>query len=185
MWSVRRRMTRRAQDRRWEALVGDRRASEAEAMLFQFQQQLAELFDAPRPTGTPGPEKDKATNYFRYLPPVGVLPVAAFSFNGFDPLTFFHNYLLGKPEYVDAALLRPLFDEAIGHEPLDLTRPVPVRLYRTWLDAPTSGGTPVQPCVVYAGPYITPLVAARFDVARFDESTYSGGKAPAQAGPPK
>lgn len=184
MWSVRRRMTRRAQDRRWEALVGDRRASESEAMLFQFQQQLAELFDAPRPAGTPGPEKDEATNYFRYLPPVGVLPVAAFSFNGFDPLTFFHNYLLGKPEYVDAALLRPLFDEAIGHEPLDLTKPVPVRLYRTWLDAPTSGGAPIQPSVVFASPYITPLVAARFDVARWDESTYSGGNAPAQAGPP-
>jgi hypothetical protein len=185
MWAVRRRMTHRAQDQRWEALVGDRRASEAEAMLFQFQQQLGDLFDAPRPQGAHGPEQDEATSYFRYLPPAGVLPLAEFNFHGFKPSKFFHDRVLGNPEYVDAALVRSLFDEAIGHEPLDLEKPVPVRLYRTWLDAPTLEGKPIQPSVVFASPYITPLVAARYDVARWDKSTYSGGNAPAQAGPPK
>jgi hypothetical protein len=181
MWAVRRRMTRRALDRNWEALVSDRRAGEAEAMLFQFQQQLAELFVAPHKNGV---GKVVAADYFQYLPPVGVLPVGAFSFQGFDPLTFFQDRVLGKPEYVDAALLRPLFDEATGHEPLDLEKPVPVRLYRTWLDAPTFEGKPIQPSVVYASPYMTPLVAARFGVARWDKSTYSGGSAPLQAVPP-
>ena len=182
MWAVRRRLTRRSTDKRWEALVGDRRASEAEAMLFQFQQQLAELFDATRPAGAPGPEKDEAANYFRYIPPVGVLPFKTRDFRGFDPEKFFRGYLIGKPEYVDAALVRSLFDEAVGHEPLDLTKPVPVRLYKTWLNLAVVEDKLVQPSVVYASPYMTPLSAARFGVARWDESTYSGGSAPTQAG---
>lgn len=171
MWSVRRRVTARATGGRWESLVGDRAASEAEARLLQFQTQVAELFDAP------DPGKVVAAAHFRYLPPVGVLPVKAGGFDGFDLNTFFGGRVLGNPELVGNALVRSLFAEAAGHEPLDLTKGEPVRLYRTWL-APeiVVDGRAVQPSVVFASPYLTHLVAARFDVARFEQSTYAGGR---------
>lgn len=171
MWSVRRRQTGRAAAGHWESLVGDRAASEAEAMLLQFQVQAAELFDAPDPA------KVAAADHFRYLPPVGVLPVKAGGFDGFDLNVFFGGRVVGKPEYVGNALVRSLFVEAAGHEPLDVTKGEPVRLYQTWLGAhPIVGGKAAQPSVVFASPYLTHLVAARLDVARFDESTYAGGR---------
>jgi len=139
-------------------------------MLLQFQVQVAELFDAPDPDGV------SAADHFRYLPPVGVLPVKAGGFNGFDLQTFFGDGVLGRPEYVGSALVRSLFKESAGHEPLDLSKGEPVRLYKTWLTPQiVAEGRAVQPSVVFASPYMTHLVESRFDVARFDQSTYAGG----------
>lgn len=167
LWSVRRRLTAQQSAANFESLVGDRRLSEAEAMMLQFQQQVAELFAAPRP------ETAVASDHFQYLPPVGVLPVKEGGFNGFDLDTFFAGRVLGRPEYVDTAFVLSLLRDALRHEPLNLTKGEPVRLYKTWLNSPIIiEGRPVQPSIVYASPYMPHLVAARFDVARWDASTY-------------
>jgi hypothetical protein len=190
MWAVRRRLTRHLISGRWGLFASDRQASEAEAMLFQFQEQVLELFDSDKPAEV------VAAEHFRYLPPVGVLPVKAGDFNGFNLKKFFDGRIIGNPEYVEAAHVRSLFREAAGHEPLyvpepgktrkqidransqEATRGVPVRLYKTWLNTPfLVDGRPVQPSVVYASPYLSHLVAARYEVACFDESTYAGGQA--------
>ena len=167
LWSVRRRLTAQSFGGGLELLFGDRRASEGEAMLLQFQQQVSELFAAAEP------QTVVASEHFQYLPPVGVLPVGAGGFKGFDLNTFFGGRVLGQPEYVDNAYVLSLFRDSLDHEPLNLSRGEPVRLYKTWLSAPIIvEGRPVQPSVVYASPYMTHLAAARFDVARWDGATY-------------
>jgi hypothetical protein len=70
MWSVRRRITRRSPDTDWLPLVSDRRAAEGEARFFQFQNHIAEIR-----LSQINLETIIATQRFKWLPPVGFLPI--------------------------------------------------------------------------------------------------------------
>ena len=119
MWSVRRRITEPPTGTRWDMLLSDRRRAESEAMILQFQDQIAEMVIKFDLTGA------TATDYFRYLPPVGILPVRRESvvvgpdgtkktFLGVNENTFFGNRVVGQPDLIDDTLLRPLLDEALN-----------------------------------------------------------------------
>jgi hypothetical protein len=87
-WSVRRRLTRTAHSEAWNSLVGDRRTSESEAMVLQFQDQIADMLkNTSVPLNTVA-----AGQFFHRLPPAGLLPLARGRFNGINPTTFFGGH---------------------------------------------------------------------------------------------
>jgi hypothetical protein len=73
-WSVRRRVVHAFPSGPWHALAADRRVADAQARFLQFQAQIEEM------RGDPGQFPNLATRYggldFRFLPPVGFLPIA-------------------------------------------------------------------------------------------------------------
>ena len=170
MWSVRRRVTKPAGVGRWDMLTGDRRASETEAMILQFQEHLGDLFRRL------SPESVVARQYFRYLPPAGLLPVerkqkSGENFGGFDPNKFFTGRAHRPPVFIDGSAMRPIFREAANYEPIDLNGPETVLLYQTTQnDAAFTQGTTVQPFVIFTTPYMRGIGSARFNAARFNYS---------------
>src|SRR5262249_1021071 len=71
LWSVRRRLTHSRTATRFPAL-SDKRLAASEAMVLQFQEQIAGL---RRTLGQAS--SVVASDYFKFLPPVGVLPIAS------------------------------------------------------------------------------------------------------------
>lgn len=140
MWAVRRRLTKRnavlARKNRdsglsgllgdhLSELIGDRSLSETEAMLHQFADQIR---------GSQ-PEKNdfreiRAGDYFRYLPPVGMLPLASQNLiAGFDLERFFGSRRLKDIAMLEGEGLRSLFLEALSHEPINLSSDEKIQLY--------------------------------------------------------
>lgn len=68
-WAVRRRLIRPLPATEWRGLLADRRVADAEARFLQFQDQVSRLLAAG------GVAALKAADHFRYLPPVGYLPI--------------------------------------------------------------------------------------------------------------
>ena len=127
-WSVRRRLTQPAAVAGWPLLFSDRRAAEGEAMIQQFQAQIDEIFDIE-----PTPEQLTAADRFQFLPPGGLLPIRGDgSSKGFDPKVFFGDHGSSSIGTIDGAQLRPLFQEALAHEPIALAAGERVRLYVTF-----------------------------------------------------
>jgi hypothetical protein len=170
MWSVRRRITKPSLEGRWDVLTGDRRASETEAMIFQFQDHIGDIFRRL------SPDSVVASQYFRYLPPAGLLPVqrkqkSGESFGGFDPASFFKGRAHRPPVFIDGSALRPLFREAANYEPIDLNGPETVLLYQTTQNEQASKlKETVQPFVIFTTPYMRGIGSARFNVARLNFS---------------
>lgn len=126
-WSVRRRLTARAASDRWAHLLGDRRASETEAMILQFDDHIQDiLLKEPK-----GAETIVAKQRFDYLPPAGMLPVIGSpphsppgsplsSPQGFDPSVFFQGTTSSSDFKLDNVYLRRVFHAAVYHDPIDL-----------------------------------------------------------------
>lgn len=68
-WAARRRVTHAYPAATWDAMVSDARVADGQARFLQFQEQLENVRANDKPP-TVG-----ATKYFRYLPPVGFVPV--------------------------------------------------------------------------------------------------------------
>jgi hypothetical protein len=170
MWSVRRRVTKPAPEGRWGLLTADRRASEAEAMILQFQAHVGDIFRRL------SPDSVVASQYFRYLPPAGLLPVgrrqkSGQTFGGFDPNVFFKGRAHRPPVFIDGGALRPIFREAANYGPIDLNGPETVLLYQTTQNAQASSAREtVQPFVIFTTPHMRGIGSARFNVARFNFS---------------
>ncbi len=173
MWSTRRRVTPGETTKRWPPLLDDRRASEGEAMSRQFQEHAEGLR-----VDHPFPELFIAKNNFRYLPPAGILQLGGGTRKGFSLNTFFSGVVSRRvPEFIDGALLRALFCEAINYQPIDLTRGEMIWLYKVRQnEGEPDGGTPGQRYVVFASPHVPYKATARFDVARWELSNYARGE---------
>jgi hypothetical protein len=169
-WAVRRRVTRRAVTDRWNALVGDRRPSEAEAMYLQFQEHVDELRLGDNPLASVG-----VTDLCAFLPPVGILPVSdTGSPAGFNPDTFFGLRGSSDVALLDANLLRPLVRESFAHEPIDLSVFERIQLYliRENLLA-VQAGQSTQLVVVFASATLPYRGVARFGFAHWDLSRFA------------
>ncbi|HEX5706944.1 MAG TPA: carboxypeptidase regulatory-like domain-containing protein [Pyrinomonadaceae bacterium] len=132
MWSVRRRPARPSATERWGALAGDRRIAEAEAMMLQFQEQVASL------QGTPGLSSLSADDRFAYLPPAGLLPVGGQNFNW---QTFLGPHAPPEATNLDEGLLRSILARSVFVDPVKINPfanalsagqapPAPVNVYR-------------------------------------------------------
>jgi hypothetical protein len=169
MWAVRRRLTKRSTRDDWSPLAGDRRVSEGDAMLFQFQDQIETLLRSD-----PELQSRTAAHYFRHLPPAGLLPLRQASFLGVSVNEFFKGQAHREPEFIDGMLVRDLLIRATEHEPIDLANGEMVWLYKVWqsIKANTEG-RPVHPYIVFTSAHLPNLALARFDVARWDYSNYA------------
>jgi hypothetical protein len=151
LWSVRRRPVRPSVSERWGALIDDRRHAEAEAMLLQFQEQIAALQAAALQTPI-NLGNYKADERFAYLPPVGLLPVGAGAFNW---RTFLGPHAPPEETNLDEGLLRSIIERSVFIDPVKIN---------PFAGADVSGQTPPIPLTVYR-------VASNNDFVMFARST--------------
>lgn len=169
-WSVRRRPSRSALSLR--AGFADRQLSEAEAMLLQFQDQVESM-------RLPGnqPEFVVATEYFRYLPPVGLLPLTGIAGSrGFDYLRFFGGLTWNPPVFIEGAKLESLILSSLSYPPIDPSAKTLIWLY--WVreniqSLNTNTSNFPQAYLVFANGYIPYRGDARFDLSHANYSNYS------------
>lgn len=136
LWSARRRISGASSaSERWGALLDDRRAAEAEAMLLQFQDHVAALRE-----GSANLTSSKAETFFAYLPSVGLLPVGA---QGFNWQTFLGPHAPPEATSLDEGLLRSVVQRAL------LLGPVKINPFAS---ASTPGQAPPVPLAVYRVP---------------------------------
>jgi hypothetical protein len=173
MWSVRRKPISRPRSTMWPLPVSERRLAEAEAVFLQFQDQMDHLLRSGLSQSALA--AIRATDYFRYLPPVGFLPLSRGSFRGINPATFFSQQPHRDPEFIDGAVTRALLNEALTYEPVDLSAGELVWLYNAWQNTKAiDDGEAIQPYVIFASGHMPHMAIARFDVARWDYSNYAG-----------
>ncbi len=153
-----------------------RRLIEAQAMCAQFQAQLADLL-----ASATAPATVAATQYFRYLPPFGIVPLQSPPLRGFFEQSFFAG-IVRRPapgtnqdtQFIDERLLGTLRERALASTPTDLTQDEFVWVYRPWQIAKAAADDEtVQPIVAFASGLLPDLALARFDMARFDFSNYA------------
>lgn len=159
-WAVRRRISRRDDDEDWTQIVKDRRLSETESMMMQFAAQIENLESegANLPTII-------AKDYFRHLPPAGILPVTSTANAGkpgFSPATFFGTKY-STPANLDGDLLPVLLEQALSHEPIDLDKAADdIQLYHVKENVAALGGTTIRKALVFARhslPYLGEIVS--------------------------
>ncbi len=172
MWVVRRRLAQRSVTESWPLLVGSRRISEAEAMFSQFADHLESIR-----TNEPNLGSIVAATRFRYLPPVGLLPIAGTgSPSGFNPQTFFGSHASQDVAMLDGNLLRSLLYAALYHEPIDLNTTDKIQLYSIWENIQAVKNNQAnQLALVFASPTLAYRGVARFGSAKWDLSRFAPG----------
>ena len=160
LWSVRRRVSPTGTSNQLPTLLDQRRATEGEAVIKQFQQHAEDL--RSRETF---PDRINASQYFRYLPAAGMLPVRSSRQKGFDVDTFFAGIAHRIPEFMDGGVLRVLFGEAVNYQPIDLTNREMVWLYKVRQNENQPGSPPY---FVFASPHVPHRALPRFDVSWWD-----------------
>ncbi|MDX6529948.1 MAG: hypothetical protein QOH41_2238 [Blastocatellia bacterium] len=169
MWSVRRRVFAPGAAGGWSAVLGERRQSEVEAMFLQFQDHLQALRDSED-----NPDTITATKRFRYLPPVGVLPLKTGNARGVQVNAFFEGVAHRNQEFIDGAQFGALVRDGLNYEPIDLSNGEMVWLYRVWQnEKAVTDGTSRQSSVVFVGAHVPFVATARFDVGRWSYSKYA------------
>lgn len=170
MWAVRRRTHR---DEGATLAPGERALAEGEAMREQFAEQMAWLL------GGAGLSLGQlvglqARAYMHYLPAAGLIPLFFGSLRGFNPDSFLGGLPHRGPEFIDGARLAALLDTAIRFPPIDLGQGELIWDYRPWQNRrAASEASTIQQYAVFASGHIPPIAEPRFDLARWDYSTYS------------
>lgn len=172
MWSVRRRLLDPAATDPWRMIAGERRLAETEAMLLQFQDQLAELRRTSVST-----QRVVATDTFKYLPPVGIIPTfSAQAATGFSYQVFFQNLTYRDPIFIEGAKVELLLRQSLTCKPIDVTSGEMVWLYQVRENRQAiDGGGPglPQPYLIFSSGYVPFIGDAQFDLSRWDYSNYS------------
>jgi hypothetical protein len=169
-WSVRRRLARHSVSQDWPLFVDDRRASEAEAMFLQFQSQVTALR-----LSEPNPESLIASQYLRFLPPVGLLPLTGGgSLRGFVQSKFFGGLTTRGPVFIEGAGLEALVRRALPCAPIDTQSGELIWLYvvRENRDPRAAGGSGT-PYLVFTSGHVPFAGATRLDVARTSGANYT------------
>jgi hypothetical protein len=160
------------------------------ARLLQFQAHLGDLLDR-----LPVPANLRARDYFAWLPPAGVLPIAGPSPRGVSATTFFRDMTVrfprppnfggeDGPAFMDGARLPAMLRDATLYPPLDTSAGEALWLYRVRenrlaRDRATAAAATGAAVVVFANAQLPYFGSPRLDVSRFNYANYSS----AQAGP--
>jgi hypothetical protein len=169
MWAVRRRLTRTRPASVFEPFTDTGRAL-SEAMVLQFQDHLSTLRKSLGQASVL-----EATNHFRFLPPVGLVPVATTKFKGTAANTFFRGITTRRAAHVEGARLGWILRQGLEFLPIDTTSGEMLWLYlvrenRRAID--TDGKAAPQPAIVFASGHIPYRGDPHFDVAKWDYSNY-------------
>lgn len=186
-WSVRRRLAATSSNRRdavdalWAS--SDAVRADAEALVHQFQEQLAELT-------LRNASAIRAKDHFTYLPAVGVMPIAGNPRrDGFSVQTFFEGWKTrpqvgtvpgGPPGYsaftiIEASRVRALLAEGLLHPPLSEGSDEVIWIYqvRENLQATRTTASDVQPYVIFARGAVPYRGHANYDVSHWDYATFT------------
>ncbi|HEX5749537.1 MAG TPA: hypothetical protein VFZ09_25130 [Archangium sp.] len=162
MGSVRRHPTPPPHAGRWAPWLGARRASEAEAVLLQFQEHLEALLRGDKP------QEVRATDHFDYLPPAGVVPLELGSLRGFSAERFLEG-LTWRKHVIEGARLEPLLRQSLAYPPIELAEREMLWVYliRENQQALT-GPRKAQPYLVFTSGHLPYQGDARLDVGRVE-----------------
>lgn len=184
LWAVRRRPYELTPSSSWPTLISPRRLAEAEAMFFQFQEQIGQLISSH-----PDPVSIIAQDYFRYLPPAGFLPLRKGTSPGLVAINFFgslphrsaphfsgsvEEFNQGTPQYIDGKIISSLLIESFSKVPINVTDFEMIWTYYPWqhIQAITED-TSNSHHLLFVTAHMPPAGIARFDIARWDYSNYS------------
>jgi len=168
LWSVRRRVIRRAAEDGFAAFAGDRRRAEGEAMFLQFQGAVADLRSGP------SPQTIAATSCFDFLPPAGLVPIAA-DLPGFFTTTFFAGLKTRGPFFVEGPRVAPLLRASFDYPPIDPSTQELIWLYevRDNRDPSVSGPGADRPYVLFTHGLLPYAANAQYDLSHYDYASYA------------
>ncbi|MCR6650130.1 MAG: hypothetical protein NVV73_00915 [Cellvibrionaceae bacterium] len=147
--------------------------SRADESRLQFQEHLTFLMQRIADLSTV-----KAVNYFRFLPPVGYLPIRTTSGTsniGFNEQVFFADAVVRNSVFVEAAELVPISQSALALPPVDLLSEEFMWLYRTRENAQEADNNPtvtLQEYLVFTSGHAPYFGNARFNRNKWDYSNY-------------
>lgn len=172
LWAVRRPLSRISADQ-WSSLVDARRQALGYAMFMQFQRQI---MDAAPPSGNLGTLT--ARGDFRFLPPVGVIPVPEeIDKTDARATRFFKDMTYRGPAFINAARLEGLVRESLAYPPIDTQGPEMIWLYRVRENrmAFDFAGTDKRPrsYLVFASGHLPYRADAQFDLANWNYGNYA------------
>jgi hypothetical protein len=120
MWAVRRPVFPQTTTAMWAPFASRRRMAEGLAMFLQFQDQVNDMVEFG--IGGAALTSVVATDYFDYLPALGLLPIGNINpLLGFDYLGFLSNRTYRNPVFIEGAKLEQLLHMAFLFPPIDLS----------------------------------------------------------------
>jgi hypothetical protein len=170
-WSVRRRQAPVATSVDWPTLTGGRRLAEADAARLQFQEQLGDLV-----AHGAAPAAVRAADYFRWLPPAGLLPLfGAGRPRGIDPIAFFTGLTARNATFLEGARLPALLASSLAYPPLDLT--TGEMLWRFLVRENREEPDLHPPLLAFASGHVPYIGEAQFDLSYWNFSNFGPGVA--------
>jgi hypothetical protein len=171
-WSVRRRVVPPPSTATWPLPFSARRCAQAEAAFLQFQEQIDDTVRVG--SGQGDLLAVTASTYFRYLPAVGLLPLAGTQLTGFSLTEFFANQTCRGPLFTRNANFSGLFYYSLPYAPIDTSTKELIWLYLTPGNSRSANqpGGPA-PYVIFASGYIPYQGDSRFDASQWNFSDYS------------
>ena len=161
-WSVRRRIAQPPAVSEWALFAGDRRTIEGESMFLQFQDQISQMISAQSGLST-----ISASQYFNYLPPVGILPLKGITAaDGFTYQSFFPPDTYNPPVFIPAARMEGVVRMAMTYRPINAANNEAVWLYQV-----VEGAT-VLPYLIFTSIFAPFQGSAQFDLSNFDFSNF-------------
>lgn len=123
LWSARRNLEYVQYERGWSVPLHSRQMRLREAIALEFQESISAL-----KSSLTGAQRTaaRAEDYFLYLPPCGLLPVAT---GGFDPNTFFGTRLRGIEVVLHDRQWRSLLNASLDHDPIETASNQPIYLF--------------------------------------------------------
>jgi hypothetical protein len=166
-WSVRRRIAA-VSDGSGMMLPDAQLVALGEAMLHQFAEQIESML-------TQGPLVAHAADAFRWLPPVGLLPLAGVGKSfGFTSHDFFQGFTTRGPLFIEGARIPSLQRLARAYPPIKVGDPELVWMYLVRENRqPAANKPPAQPYLVFSLGRLPCQVAPRFDVSHWDYANYA------------
>jgi hypothetical protein len=170
-WAVRRRVAQAPTALAWPTLTGGRRRAESEAVLFQFQDQLASIVER-----LSNPTAVRARDYFHWLPAAGLLPlVGGGRARGVDALTFFDGLTAREAVFLEGARMPALVGASLHYPPVDLTSGEMLWRYLLRENRLNPTGTP--PLLLFAGGHVPYMADPQFDLSHWNFANFGPGVA--------
>jgi hypothetical protein len=166
-WSVRRRVAALPDDN--AMLLPDAPMTAlGEAMLHQFNEQIQSML-------TQGPLTAHAADTFRWLPPVGLLPLAGLAKSfGFAYADFFQGFTTRGPMFIEGVRIASLLRLATTYPPIKVGDPEMVWLYLVRENRQPQPNKPTaQPYLVFTLGRLPCQIVPRFDVSHWDYANYA------------
>jgi hypothetical protein len=171
MWAVRRALVSRDLLDAWAPGAGRRRFVEGLAMFLQFQQQLNGLAGAAPAIN---PLSVKVTDYFRYLPASGLLPIGNVTGDGFDYLQFLSGRTYRNPVFMDGTRVERLIHTSFLYPAIDLSNQEMLWLYQVRENQQSfdSGANQPQLYMVFANGHIPFQGEAQYDLSYWNYANF-------------